>query len=105
MADAKKTTIYITLVCIGVVLTTLFVMMLTYNVRVFVLLLILYLIAFSIYTFVFLMIKRNTLKDDIRYDIANYTSLFNIFFGSCIFILGVVFLNRTPGYSTPSYRY
>lgn len=101
MSDAKSTAVYITLVCIGVVVTTLFVIMLSYNVRVFMLLLILYFIGFSVYMFVYLMMNRSKVKQDIKYEVARYTSLFNIFFGAAIFILGIVFTSRLQGYGNP----
>ena len=96
MADTKETVVYITLVCIGVVLTTVFVMMLNYNVRIFNLILILYLLGFSIYIFVILMISKDRNKGDLRYDVANYMSLFNIFFSTSMFILGIVYAMRSP---------
>lgn len=103
--ESKRTAIYITLVCIGVIITTLFVIMLSYNLRVFVLLLILYFIGFSIYMFVYLMINKSKLEDEVKYEVAKYSSLFNIFFGAAIFILGIIFTARLPGYGTPNYRY
>jgi len=101
MSEGKSTAIYITLVCVGVVLTTVFVMMLMYNTRIFMLLLILYLIGYSIFIFVFLMLKKQQLKDDIRYDVGKYVSLFNMFFGASVFILTVVFMSRKGGTSSP----
>lgn len=107
----KKTAVYITLVSIGVVLTTLFVMMLSINVKIFILLIILYLIAFSIYNFVYLMMNKKLLDKDVRYDVAMYTSLFNIFFGASIFLLTIVLwvvglkTSNSYSFSTPSRYY
>ena len=96
MASTKETVVYITLVCIGVVLTTVFVMMMNYNVKIFNLILILYLLGFSIYIFVILMISKERNKGDLRYDVANYMSLFNIFFSTSMFILGIIYAVRQP---------
>jgi hypothetical protein len=103
--ESKRTAVYITLICIGVVITTLFVIMLSYNLRVFMLLLILYFMSFSIYIFVYLMINKEKLDDEVKYEVAKYSSLFNIFFGAAIFILGIIFTSKIPGYGAPPSRY
>ena len=104
--NSKRTTVYITLVCIGVVLTTLFVMMLSLNMKVFILLLVLYMIGFSLYNFVYLLLNKKLLDKDVRYDVAMYMSLFNIFFGASLFLLTIVFWvigTRSGGFANSPY--
>lgn len=98
MTTKAQGAVYITLVCLGVVLTASFVMLLIYNMNIFGLLLIIYMIGYSIFIFVLLVLKKQQLKGDLRYDAANYISLFNIFFGASMFVLGMfVFIKTKNG--------
>lgn len=92
---SNRYAIYITLVCIGILLTIAAVILMSFNLSYFALLFTLYLLGCSIYMFVFLAIKRNVLDDDVRYNVASYISLFNIFFSVSMFILGAIFIVKT----------
>jgi hypothetical protein len=51
------------------------------------------------------MINKEKLDDEVKYEVAKYSSLFNIFFGAAIFILGIIFTSKIPGYGAPPSRY
>jgi hypothetical protein len=96
--DPKKTAIYITLVFLGVLISTLYVMMLTYNVTAFIILFTLYILGYSCYMFIIMMMNKSKWQDDMRFEVGNYITLFNIFFASAILLLTMFF--RKPSSSS-----
>lgn len=97
MADSKKTAIYVSLVFMGVLISTLYVMMLTYNVTAFIVLFSLYILGYSIYLFIIMVLNKKTWENDLRFEVANYITLFNIFFTAAILLLTIFF--RRPSSS------
>ena len=115
MTSTRDTIIYTTLVFSGVVISTLFSFLLTYSPFAFIALLTLYLVGFSVYIFVFLILYRKKFNDEnkekpIQYQVATYTSVFNMLFALCMFLVAIILRKRIYKSicytnSTTSYRY
>lgn len=103
MANEKKDVanlVYITLILIGVVLSTLLVMTLIFSPKLFIYLLLIYVVAYSIYMTVYLMMNKEKLEDDLRYSAGLYITLFNVFFMTSVIILSFIF-SKKPAGQTP----
>ena len=100
--SGKKTTIIITLVCLGVVLSSISVLVLNFNLKAFAVMFCVYVLAYTSYMFACLMIFRQKLKNDFRYDIGVYMSIFTMFFVVCLAIL-IMVLHSTPKDTSMSY--
>lgn len=96
----KKTILYSALVSVGVVFTTLFVLFMSLSIKWFAVLILIYLIAYSTYTFTFLMIKRDKFKEDLNFEVMRYISLYNLFFTTCMLILLMVLTTLGGGNQT-----
>lgn len=92
MSTIPKNVVLILLVSLGVIITTSFVITISYNVKYFVLLLLVYILVYSIYISTVLMMRKKDHQDDLLYNVANYISLFNIFLSLSIFILSIIFI-------------
>ena len=97
MADNKLTAIYISLICVGVFISTMFAMTLVYNKSAFIVMLALYMIGYSIYVFITLFTNRKKLDENTKYMIATYITFYNIFLMFAIFVLAIVFHNMRIG--------
>ena len=101
MADTKETIIYTSLVFAGIIISTLFSFLLNYSPFAFITLLTFYVMGYSVYMFVFLIINRKKFRTDdddqemeIDFQVANYISLFNMLFAACMFIVAIVLRKR-----------
>lgn len=88
MASASTAAIiYTSLVFTGILISSLFSLLLSYSPWGFIVIMCLYLLGCSIYTFVVLMLGRKKEDTDLRYDVASFITLFNILFAASLFIV------------------
>lgn len=83
----QKTAVYVSLICIALVMSTVLVLSLVLNQKVFVAIFAIYLTGCFTYQFAFYIIKRNILAGDIRFNVAEYVALFNMILCPFIFII------------------
>lgn len=88
---SKQTIIYTSLVFAGILLSTIFSLLLTYSPFGFIALMCLYVLGYSIYVFVIMILNRKKFdKNDIPIDIINYITLFNILFTLSMLFFAIV---------------
>lgn len=93
--NSKISIIYTALVFAGILMSTIFSLLLSYSPFGFIAVLCLYVLAYSIYVFVIMMINRKKFdKNNIPVDIINYVSLFNILLTASMFIFVIVLRNK-----------
>lgn len=91
----KMSIIYTSMVFAGILLSTIFSLLLTYSPFGFIAILCLYMLAYSIYMFVLMIIHRKKFdKKDVSNDIANYVSLFNILLTTSMFFFAIVLRHK-----------
>lgn len=90
--------IFTSLVFSGIIISVMFSFLLTYSPFAFIALLALYLVGYSVYIFVFLLLRRNELniidKPNLEYRIVTYVSVFNFIFAMCMFLVAIVLRKR-----------
>lgn len=101
MADSVRTAVYVSLVFLGIIISTLYMVMLSYNPSAFIILFALYILGYCSYLFVIMLIGRRKWENDLRFEVANYITLFNIFFAGAILMFAAYFKRQTP--SSPTY--
>ena len=104
MASVKEAVIYTSLVFCGIIVSTLFSFLLTYSPFAFIALLTLYVVGFSVFIFVYLLLNRykfmsedqtdGTSDSSLGYQIAMYVSMFNTLFSACMFLVAIVLRKR-----------
>ena len=90
-SDSTMNVIYLSLLFVGIILTTLFVTALVYNMRAFVILLSVYMLAYSVYVLTTIYLERKKMKDTKRYSVTIYLTFYNIFVMISILTLAFVF--------------
>lgn len=82
---------YIILICVALVLTIAFVLLMYTNIAVFMYVLFFYLVGFGIYMTVFLSRISKEKKDDNYFSVTAYINLFNIFLFSGLLVMYIIF--------------
>lgn len=86
----RRAVIITTLVCLGIVLSSLYVLVLNYNLKAFTVMFCVYVLAYAAYLLACLLIFKKKLTGDFRYEVALYVTIFTLFFVLCLAILTVV---------------
>lgn len=94
MNDAQKNAVYISMMALGVLLSTIFVIVMTYYPRAFIVLFTLYVLGYSLFIFIIIQLlrKKDSALKDARWEVASFISLFNVVFNVAVLILFVFFL-------------
>lgn len=85
-----KTVVLVTLVFIGIIISTIFVMTMAFNMKALTVMLCFYVVAYSTYTFFCQWIFRDKLKNDFRYQIGLYTTIFTMFLSLSLVVLAFI---------------
>jgi len=88
--SANPATVYTTLVAIGIVMSVILALLLVFSTNAFVILFALYVIAISIYNYVYL-VRNPGQATDVNYNVNKFIALFNIALCGCVVILSIVF--------------
>lgn len=94
--------VYAILASISIIISIVLAMLLVFHPPSFIVLLALYILAISIYGYVYF--RRNPKNGDINYDVNKLIAIFNIGLGSSIVLLGIIvpLIRGTGHYSSPS---
>lgn len=101
--NTKRTVVIITLICLSILISILFVLMLNYNIKIFVIMFCLYTLTYATYIFAILIISRKKNQGDFRYEIALYTSFFTMFFVICLGVIAMVMYRWVNAGNSPAY--
>ena len=90
LSSGQLTGLYIGLACIALIISTSLMLALTLNPMVCVGIYAFFMVGCFAFIFAYLTIKKDSLKGDIRYDVADYGSLFCMVLSVFIFIMSFV---------------
>lgn len=88
---ASRTAVIVTLIFIGILVATALIMSLALNMKAFAAMFGFFILTYTSYVFACLLIFRTKLKDDFRYQIALYSTIFCMFIAVSLFVLAFVF--------------
>lgn len=93
-ANTASSIIWTCLVFAAILISTIFSLLLNYSPMGFIILMALYTMGYNIYMFVILIIKRKALENDMRFQVADYITLFNILLSACILVMSIVMRSK-----------
>jgi hypothetical protein len=82
------TAVYVTLGSIAIVISALLITSMVISYKVFITIFMVYLTGCFAYIFAIFIIKRNEVKKDVRYNVGEYITLFNMILCVFLFIIG-----------------
>lgn len=92
--SGKLSIIYTSLMLSGILVSTIFLLLLSYSPYGFIVLICLYILGYSIYMFVLMMINRKKNEGDTRMQVAMYITLFNMLFTTALFLFSIVLKSK-----------
>ena len=92
--SSKMSIIYTSLMLSGILVSTIFSLLLSYSPYGFIVLICLYVMGYSIYMFVLMMINRKRNEGDTRMQVAVYVTLFNMLFTTALFLFSVMLKSK-----------